>query len=247
MRQGAHIVYGDLSTSTDAELAQLFTGQDVVVSAVGAELLSAQVRYIAAAVSAGVKWFVPSEFGGDSQTVGRGLLVSLYDTKLDVHAALTASGLDYTIFSTGGFSEYTLSPFLGLDLPNHTLTAQGGPEVAFTTTPLSEIGRQTADAIVSGRGRNASIFTGERLTFQQLGDTVEKSTGRTLTRKVRTLAEIEAAVAADPSDYSARFCGLFAAGRGTVWPTTQTYAAQNGLNAQTFGEFVQRALTSDCK
>lgn len=158
VKQGAKIVYGDLSTSTDAELVQVFSGQDVIVSAVGSEQLSAQTRYITAAKSAGVKWFVPSEFGGDSQAVGRGSLVSLYDTKIDVQAALKASGLDYTIVNSGAFSEYILSPFSGLDLANNTLTAQGSPQVSFNTTPLTEVGRQTADAIVSGRGRNATIL-----------------------------------------------------------------------------------------
>ena len=244
VEQGARIVHGDLSTATDAELVQLFTGQDVLVSAVGSEQLSAQARYIAAAKSAGVRWFVPSEFGGDSKLVGRGSLVPLYDTKLDVQAALQASGLDYTIVYTGGFSEYMLSPLLGVDIEDSTLTAQGGPQASFSTTPMTEIGRQTADAIASGRGRNVTIYTGDRITFQQLGDIVEKTIGRTFTRKVRTLAEAEAAVAANPGDFSARFGSIFAAGRGIGWPANQTYAAQNGLEVQTFEEFAQKMLAS---
>ena len=244
VKQGAKMVHGDLSKSTDAELVQLFSGQDVVVSAVGSEQLSAQTRYISAAKLAGVKWFVPSEFGGDSKAVGRGSLVSLYDTKIEVQAALKASGLAYTIVNSGAFSEYILSPFLGLDLVNGTLTAQGGPQVSFNTTPLAEVGRQTADAIVSGRGRNATIFLGDRITFQQLGDIVEKAIGKQLTRKVRTQAEAEEAVAANPGDYAARFSAIFAASRGTGWPANQTYAAQNGLQVQTFEAFAQKTLTS---
>ena len=247
VKQGVEIVHGDLSTSTDAELVQLFSGQDVVISAVGSEQLSAQVRYITAAKSAGVKWFVPSEFGGDAQAVGRGSLVSLYDTKIDVQAVLKASGLDYTIVNTGAFSEYVLSPFLGLDIANNTLTAQGDPEVSFNTTPLTEVGHQIVDAIVSGRGRNVTIFTGDRITFQQLGDIVEKAIGQKLTRKVRTQAEAEAAVGANPGDFSARFGAIFAASRGTGWPANQTYAAQNGLKVQTFEEFAQKTLTSGSK
>ena len=245
VEQGAEVVHGDLSTSTDAELVQLFSGQDVIVSAVGSEQLSAQARYITAAKLAGVQWFVPSEFGGDSQAVGRGSLVSLYDTKIDVQAAVKASGLDYTFVYTGGFSEYLLSPFLGLDLANNTLTAQGASEVSFNTTPLTEVGRQVADAIVSGRGRSSIIYTGDRITFQQLGDIVEKATGKKLTRKVRTQAQAEAAVAANPGDYPARFGAIFAASRGTGWPANQTYAAQNGLKVQTFEEFAQKALAGE--
>jgi uncharacterized protein YbjT (DUF2867 family) len=244
IKQGAKIVYGDISTASEDELVKIFTGQQVIVSAVGSEQLASQPKYIAAAKKAGVTWFVPSEFGSDGEGVGRGSAVPIFDAKLDTADALQKSGLDYTYVNTGGFAEYILSPFLGLDIANSTLTAQGGLDVAFNTTPLAEIGRQTADAVVTGRGRNQILYTGETITFAQLGDIVERATGKKLLRQVRTVAEAEAAVQANPNDYQARFSVVFGKGKGTSWPASQTYAAKNNFKVQTFEEFAKKALAA---
>jgi len=242
VKQGAKIVHADISSATEADLIKLFSGQDVVVSAVAGSQLTAQARCIVPAQKAGVKWFVPSEFGVDHEIIGRGSVMAYFDDKIAHSEAIHEAGLDVMHVNTGNFAEYVLSPFSGLDLANSTQTAQGGADVAFNTTPLAEVGRQVADAIVTGRGRNQTIHTGETITYAQLGDLVERITGKKLTRKVRTVAEAHAEIAANPQNTLARYGVIFGSGKGTSWPQSETYAVKNNLKVQTFEEFARKAL-----
>ncbi len=58
-------------------------------------------RVLAAAKAAGVKWFIPSEFGFDLDKEGKGgALGPLYDPKIDMREAVRKSGLDYTFFNS---------------------------------------------------------------------------------------------------------------------------------------------------
>lgn len=52
--------------SSHEDLVSAFKGQDAVVSTVGAPALGDQIKLINAAIEAGVKYFIPSEFGGNT-------------------------------------------------------------------------------------------------------------------------------------------------------------------------------------
>ncbi|EHL00440.1 putative Isoflavone reductase like protein IRL [Glarea lozoyensis 74030] len=49
-------------------LIEAFKGHDAVVSALGAGGLDNEIRMIDAAVTAGVKHFIPSQFGSNTQS-----------------------------------------------------------------------------------------------------------------------------------------------------------------------------------
>ena len=138
--RGVTVVSGDASQGEDA-LVPLLKDIDVVLSALGGPTFAAdQLKLVAAAKKAGVKWFVPSEFGLDVAAVGRGSTAPPFDGKLAVRDAIKAAGLDYTYVLSGAFTEYALSPFFGLDAANKTLTISIHPDARMTTTTLPDIG-----------------------------------------------------------------------------------------------------------
>jgi uncharacterized protein YbjT (DUF2867 family) len=61
---GVNVIKADYADATT--LAPAFKGQDAVISLVGGNALGEQNKFIDAAISAGVKRFIPSEFGSNT-------------------------------------------------------------------------------------------------------------------------------------------------------------------------------------
>ena len=87
-------------------LAEQLRGIDVVVSAVGGAAFALQEQFAEAAKTAGVKLFVPSEFGNPTKD----RTDSLFGVKDAVRLKLKAIGLPYAVFYTGPFSDFVLVP-----------------------------------------------------------------------------------------------------------------------------------------
>ena len=79
---------------------------DVVISTVPDAALDVQSGIAEAAKEAGVKLFVPSEFGGPTEGATEGL----FGTKAKIHEQLKAIGIPYTLFYTGPFADFIWGP-----------------------------------------------------------------------------------------------------------------------------------------
>ena len=77
------------------------TGVDVVISTVPLTALDVQPVVAEAAKEAGVKLFVPSEFGVPTE----GATVGLFGAKANIHKQLKAIGIPYALFYTGTFAD----------------------------------------------------------------------------------------------------------------------------------------------
>ena len=88
--------------SNDESVKHALTGVDVVISTVATPALNAQGKIAAAAKEAGVKLFVPSEFGGDPEGNTDGVL----GVKANVINELKDLGMPYAAFYTGPFMDY---------------------------------------------------------------------------------------------------------------------------------------------
>jgi uncharacterized protein YbjT (DUF2867 family) len=88
--------------SNDESIKHALTGVDVVISTVSIPALDVQGKIAAAAKEAGVKLFVPSEFGG----ITEGETEGLFAVKANLQGQLKALGLPYVLFYTGPFADY---------------------------------------------------------------------------------------------------------------------------------------------
>ena len=92
--------------SNEESLKHALAGVHVVISTVYIMALDVQVKIAAAAKDAGVKLFVPSEFGGiwSENTEG------LYAAKVGTKNQLKALGMPYAAFYTGSFLDMAWIP-----------------------------------------------------------------------------------------------------------------------------------------
>ncbi|KAJ3004448.1 hypothetical protein HKX48_001225 [Thoreauomyces humboldtii] len=241
--QGARAIDIDVQSASIEELATALRDTDVVLSTVGIELLKeGQLKLVEAAKIAGVKRFIPSEFGIDMDKVGRGGPVSVWDFKLDVQDAIKKAGLDYTFIEVGIFAEY-IAPFAGVDPATKTLTAPGSFDARISLSPLGDVGRQTADLVVSGRGRNETVFFGTvNYSWSEFHAALERSTGEKWTKAVKDKAEFETAAKADENDWVARVGLIYLAGKGTHFPHHDTYAHKHKIALGDFEEVLRTVL-----
>lgn len=94
-------------TYPETELLEAFQGQDAIVSTIATASADVQKKFIDVAIKAGVKRFMPSEFGGDvlNEKAMR-LLPQFFKGKKDTVEYLKGKereGLTWTAFVTGPF------------------------------------------------------------------------------------------------------------------------------------------------
>jgi len=231
--RGATLLYGDLSDE-ESKLLPLLRDIDVVVSSVGPNQLGdPEMKLLAMSKKAGVKWFIPSGFGFDLEQIGLGSVVPLFDAKIKILDAVKSSGMIWTEVTPGTFMEWMLgTAFFGVNVATRTLTIPFSGKTAVSLTSLVDIGMLLADAIVTGRGRNANIhFAGSTVTYDQLAEILQSVGGGAAWKKViRSESELKNAIAADPKDFVARFAYLMASvPRASSWPVSESYNGKFGI------------------
>ncbi|KAJ1643997.1 hypothetical protein J3B02_001373 [Coemansia erecta] len=127
-------------TENTAEAFQrAFQGIDIVVSAVSVSAVPTQMAMIDGAMAAGVKWFLPSEFGVSHYTSRylplKGPLDHMVDVQRYLREKAQSSGLAYTIVYTGLAMDYLNPQSIGLIVSKReaVLVGRGGAKVSFTT------------------------------------------------------------------------------------------------------------------
>lgn len=130
--------------SVDSITAAL-KGIDGVVSNVASHALPSQKLMIDAAIAAGVKRFIPSDFGSDI-SVPANQKVPFNAPKLDIHNYIvektkTHPNFSYTFVTNGPFFDWCLQVGIFGDLKNHTMTLWDGGNTKFSTTTLASVGK----------------------------------------------------------------------------------------------------------
>ncbi|EIN03748.1 NAD(P)-binding protein [Punctularia strigosozonata HHB-11173 SS5] len=128
-----------------ASLTAALQGVDAVVSTVAYAALAGQTKIIDAAVAAGVKRFLPSEFGNDLHPpLERALPVFAPKVAVQEYLAKVAAetSLTFTIVSTGPWLDWGVrSGFLLGPLRERKAQIFDGGEKEFSATRLATIGR----------------------------------------------------------------------------------------------------------
>jgi len=115
-------------------LVAAFKGKDVVVSALSLDGVYQQEDLVHAAKAAGIKFFIPSEFAGDTSVVREGLS-KYFDGKRKVVKLLKELGIKHTLVYMGLFNYIASNAFFGVDLEKgqfHVL-GDGSQKLAFTS------------------------------------------------------------------------------------------------------------------
>lgn len=102
-----------------SSLQSILRGQDVLISAVGGTAFTEQKKFVDAAIEAGVKRFIPSEFSTSSEDDAVIQLLPLFQQKRDIIDYMKEkekNGLSWTAIATSGLFDWVsclLLPYLG--------------------------------------------------------------------------------------------------------------------------------------
>ncbi|KAK3313149.1 hypothetical protein B0H66DRAFT_584878 [Apodospora peruviana] len=186
--------------SLDA-LKMAFDGQDAVVSIVGAPGIGAQKLAVDAALAAGVKRFIPSEFGINTRKVRGTPIGKIVAGKIDVvdylqEKAKKNPSFTWTGLSTGLFFDVALKiGAAGINLKDKTATVIDSGNEKWQASQRSHIGKAVA-AILHHPEETANKYLGTasfNLSQNELIDLVEELTGVKLTVTHASSADVQKA------------------------------------------------------
>ncbi|KAI0052799.1 NAD-P-binding protein, partial [Auriscalpium vulgare] len=186
--KGADVV--GLEYDDRTALAKALTGVDVIISTVNTAALAAQLTIAEVAKAAGVKLFLPSEFGIPTLG-GKGLVAR----KADLHQKFRDIGLPTTLVFTGLFADLVWVPFIDLDIKSGKVSVGGDGNAVNTFTSLPDIARFLGYILTSlpaEKLTNLPILRleGERKSFNEVFRDYEAKTGKKLQVNYISIADL---------------------------------------------------------
>jgi len=166
--------------SDKQSIKSALSGIDVVISTISSLAIGSQVGIAEAAKEAGVKLFIPSEFGGPTEGVTEGL----FGAKARVQDQLKSVGIPYALFYTGPHVDSLWGPFVDLDLRSGKVSVggDGNKQISFTSRPdiaryLSYVLTHLPAEQLSNR---AFKIAGDTKSFNEIFKAYEAKTGKEL-------------------------------------------------------------------
>lgn len=209
---GAEVVEADLGASSEAALARAAQGVYSVVSAVqgGPDvIIEGQLRLLRAALGAGVRRFIPSDFSYDLFKLEEGANINSDWRRQFARLAEQEAGsrLELVHVFQGIFSDRKVLSFMGVfDLEKGAARYWGDGNVPMQFTTYADTARYTAEAAVDPEPLPRHFYVaGDTLNIHELVRTYEKTTGRKLAvERLGSLedmqAELERRLKAEPQN-----------------------------------------------
>ena len=238
----------DLVERSQEALVALLRRFDTVIGCTGFVAgPGTQTRLTRAVLDAGVRRYIPWQFGVDYDIVGKGSGQPVFDEQSDVRSMLRAQdSTEWIIVSTGMFTSFLFEPAFGIvDLAGGAVHGLGSWATQVTVTTPDYIGRCTTAILFElPRIANRVVYlASDTVSYGQLADIVESVTGHSVTRTLLTQPALQAALATRPGDAMARYRLAFARGDGMAWSKETTYNAQRGIPTTDIRAWLQQHVS----
>ncbi|KAJ5226301.1 hypothetical protein N7468_007526 [Penicillium chermesinum] len=157
--------------SSVADLTAALTGRDAIVSALTSHDMNAQASLLDAAVAAGVKRFIPSEFSGNWENP-KAITLPVYKTLHDFHKLIQQKArenptMTYTAVRNGPFFDWALAHGFFLNLKGDTSRIFDGGNQPFTGTTLASVGQAVVGILTHPEEtKNRAVFIKDVETSQ---------------------------------------------------------------------------------
>ncbi|KAF1953129.1 NAD(P)-binding protein [Byssothecium circinans] len=176
-------------------LKSAFQGQDAVLSIVGGTALGDQNKLIDAAIAAGVKRFLPSEYGSNTVDPRLREIVPISSAKMGTVDYLKSKEdvISWSSVVCGAFFDWSIKTgFMGFDSTSKTATLIDDGKGVFSASNLRHIGRALVKVLENAaETRNKYIYVSSFETSQaELLSWVEKVSGQKWTVKNVTSKEM---------------------------------------------------------
>ncbi|KAF2708414.1 oxidoreductase CipA-like protein [Pleomassaria siparia CBS 279.74] len=215
-------------------IASALSGVEVVVSCLATLAIGSQNPLIDAAIAAGVKRFIPAEFGMDSQNpLAAQLPVCapkvatqsyLLDKSMVSNYDDNKEGFTYTAIANGMFLDWGLKMGILVDLKRHTATLYNGGHVPFSATTLADVAKavlgviqhreQTENRVVYVQ--SALVTQNQLLRYARDKDGVEWETVSKSTEEIRKESLDELEKGPEAADVEAAMLGFCICGMWDV-------------------------------
>ncbi|KAH6697516.1 isoflavone reductase [Plectosphaerella plurivora] len=181
--EGVKVVKTDFSPES---LQRALTGQDAVVSMIPIVALAEQQKLAEAALAAGVKLFVPSEYGSDTTNEAVLAAVPFFQAKKDALDWLKSKEdqMAWTALFTGPFFDWGLKMgMMGLDRAAGTVKLIDDGKARFTASTVGQIARALVAILKNPDQVSNKLIFVESFTVTQaeVVAAIEKVTGEKYT------------------------------------------------------------------
>ena len=176
---------------SEASLIDSFKGQDAVVSTVGSivpgEGLALQHTIVKAAIAAGVKVFVPSEYGIDTSDPKSAIYIPFLKDKIETldYLRTQQDKISWTAIISGGMFDWGLNipGYAGWNIDARTATIYDGGDIPYEATNLDQVGKAIAKSLKNPElTRNQYVYVNSfTVTQNQVLEALEKTTGEKFT------------------------------------------------------------------
>ncbi|CAG9961941.1 unnamed protein product [Clonostachys byssicola] len=168
MPAGARAVQADYS-SIDS-LSSALKGHDAVVSTVGAAGIVGQKDIIDAAILAGVKRFIPSDYGSvsaDPQARDEPTFLPFIKIQDYLKEKAAAGMIEYTILSTGPFLDLVFATPLFVNFHTRSVEFYGDGKLRLSSTSIAGVGKAVAGVLLNAdKTRNRVLHIQETVVSQ---------------------------------------------------------------------------------
>jgi NmrA-like family len=228
---GISLLGGDLISTSPTDLAALFRPYHTIIDCSGyGRPKGGQLHVARAVLAAGIRKYIPWQFGVDYDVIGRGSGQDLFDEQLDLRDLLRAqSTTSWVVVSTGMFTSFLFEPWFGVveSLADGggivAVRALGSWENGVSVTSPEDIGRVTARVVFDDGIRDTVVFSAsDTVTYQRLADVVEEVVGQPVKREAWTLDYLRDRSRQDPENVVVKYRVVFAEGRGLMWKMEDT-------------------------
>lgn len=167
--EGIKVIEADYDNLDSLKTA--FQGQDAVVSVVGDAGASSQITMVDAAIAAGVKRFLPSNFGSNmANSNSRKLPVFVKKVAVEdyLHEKSKTTDLTYSFVYVGGLIDFVLKSKIIMDFSQYTPKMFDGGDAEFSTTSMPTVGDVVVGVLSHPEEtRNRAVYASEATISQQ--------------------------------------------------------------------------------
>lgn len=223
----------DLISESIESLASIFRKYDTVICCSGFSIgAGMQVKITKAVLEAGVRRYVPWQFGTDYDKIGRGSAQPVFDEQLDVRDLLRAQNkTHWIIVSTGMITSFLFREDFGvINLSQKIVHALGDWQHSLTLTSCEDIGTLTVEVLFhKPEILDQVVFvSGDTVTFQEIADKMDSLFDTRFERALWSSNYLEQRLNDDPENIFNRYRLVFTH-PGVTWPMEVTFNYRNNI------------------
>jgi len=206
-----------------------------------------QLKITKAVLEAGVRRYVPWQFGADYDKIGRGSAQPVFDEQLDVRDLLRAqSKTHWIIVSTGMITSFLFREDFGvINLSQQVIHALGDWQNSLTLTACEDIGALTVEVLFhQPEILDQVVFvSGDTVTFEEIADKMEEVFDVKFERVLWDYQFLEKKLNDEPDNIFNKYRLVFTH-PGVTWPMEVTFNDLNNIPTTGIVEWAKAHVTS---